>query len=136
MDGVYACARSAWYETCQQQNCLMLASCVLLPLYSNALLLACTVVADHFRFHVVGLRVPLEPQLVAFSHLWFYLSAARFHDRHVTHDLIRMAHPPKEAGFILWHHGSSRAVPGFLQVSDLSQWVLSNAVALFSGLTV
>eukprot|EP00971_Amphidinium_carterae_P154610 3065926-Amphidinium_carterae.1 len=34
--------RSAWYETCQRQNRLVLASCVLLPFYSNALLLACT----------------------------------------------------------------------------------------------
>eukprot|EP00971_Amphidinium_carterae_P251744 4998157-Amphidinium_carterae.1 len=29
-----------------------------------------------------------------------------------------------------------KAVPGFLQVSDLWRWVLSNVVALFSGLTV
>eukprot|EP00971_Amphidinium_carterae_P114719 2272708-Amphidinium_carterae.1 len=29
-----------------------------------------------------------------------------------------------------------KAVPGFLQVSDLWQWVISNAVALFSGPTV
>eukprot|EP00971_Amphidinium_carterae_P080260 1588064-Amphidinium_carterae.1 len=28
------------------------------------------------------------------------------------------------------------AVPGFLQVSDFWRWVLSNAVAIFSGLTV
>eukprot|EP00971_Amphidinium_carterae_P060388 1194879-Amphidinium_carterae.1 len=29
-----------------------------------------------------------------------------------------------------------KAVPGFLQVSDLSQWLIGNAVALFSGPTV
>eukprot|EP00971_Amphidinium_carterae_P250106 4965006-Amphidinium_carterae.1 len=29
-----------------------------------------------------------------------------------------------------------KAVPGFLQVPDLWQWVISHAVALFSGLTV
>eukprot|EP00971_Amphidinium_carterae_P118522 2348098-Amphidinium_carterae.1 len=32
MDGI-ARARSAWYETRQQQNALFVASCVLLPLY-------------------------------------------------------------------------------------------------------
>eukprot|EP00971_Amphidinium_carterae_P334178 6469297-Amphidinium_carterae.1 len=42
MYGKFARARAAWYETCQQQNRMMLASCVLLPLYSNALVLACT----------------------------------------------------------------------------------------------
>eukprot|EP00971_Amphidinium_carterae_P031277 615988-Amphidinium_carterae.1 len=35
-------AGSAWYETCQQQNRLLLASCVPLPFYSNSLWLACT----------------------------------------------------------------------------------------------
>eukprot|EP00971_Amphidinium_carterae_P252706 5017195-Amphidinium_carterae.1 len=29
-----------------------------------------------------------------------------------------------------------KAVPGFLQVSDLWRWVIGNAVALFSGLAV
>eukprot|EP00971_Amphidinium_carterae_P191716 3804075-Amphidinium_carterae.1 len=47
MTGKLARARAAWYETCKQQNCLLSASCALLPLYSNMLLLACTVVADH-----------------------------------------------------------------------------------------
>eukprot|EP00971_Amphidinium_carterae_P318417 6329031-Amphidinium_carterae.1 len=56
MSGQIPRARSAWYETCQQQNRMVVASCVLLPLYINALLLACTVVADHLRFHVVGMR--------------------------------------------------------------------------------
>eukprot|EP00971_Amphidinium_carterae_P330067 6462922-Amphidinium_carterae.1 len=42
MHGKFARARAAWYETCQQQNRMVLASCVLLPLYSNALVLACT----------------------------------------------------------------------------------------------
>eukprot|EP00971_Amphidinium_carterae_P169615 3360350-Amphidinium_carterae.1 len=63
MHGAVARARSAWYETCQQQNRLVLAPCVLLPFYSNALLLACPVVADHLRFHAVGMRVALELQL-------------------------------------------------------------------------
>eukprot|EP00971_Amphidinium_carterae_P097560 1930436-Amphidinium_carterae.1 len=31
MYGNFARARSAWYETCQRQNRLVLASCVLLP---------------------------------------------------------------------------------------------------------
>eukprot|EP00971_Amphidinium_carterae_P259822 5155116-Amphidinium_carterae.1 len=92
----FARARSAWYETCQQHNRLVVASCVLLPLYSNTILLACTVVADHLRFHVAGMRVPLEILLVAFLHLWFYLSAARFHDRNVTQNLLRMTHPLRE----------------------------------------
>eukprot|EP00971_Amphidinium_carterae_P142172 2816203-Amphidinium_carterae.1 len=52
----FARARFAWYETCQQHNCLVMASCVPLPFYSSALFLACTVVADHLRFHVVGVR--------------------------------------------------------------------------------
>eukprot|EP00971_Amphidinium_carterae_P344613 6485105-Amphidinium_carterae.1 len=49
MYGKLARARSAWCETCQQQNRLLLASCVLLPSYGNMLLLACMVVADHVR---------------------------------------------------------------------------------------
>eukprot|EP00971_Amphidinium_carterae_P154645 3066437-Amphidinium_carterae.1 len=97
MCGESARARLAWHETCQQQNSLVLASCALLPFYSNTLLLTCTVVADHLRFHVVGMRAPLELKLVPFLHLWFYLSAARFHDRHV-----------KKAEFGLGYHGSSR----------------------------
>eukprot|EP00971_Amphidinium_carterae_P013364 263423-Amphidinium_carterae.1 len=108
MKGEVAHARSAWHETCHQQNRLVLASCVLLPFYSNVLLLACTVVADHLRFHVAGMRFPLELHLVAFLHLWFYLSAARFHNRHETRNSMRMTHPPRKAGFGLGHHGSSR----------------------------
>eukprot|EP00971_Amphidinium_carterae_P103697 2053167-Amphidinium_carterae.1 len=42
MNGELARARSAWHETCQQQNRLVLASCVLLPFFSNSLWLACT----------------------------------------------------------------------------------------------
>eukprot|EP00971_Amphidinium_carterae_P099936 1976166-Amphidinium_carterae.1 len=42
MTGEVARARLAWHETCQRQNRLVLASCVLLPFYSNALVLACT----------------------------------------------------------------------------------------------
>eukprot|EP00971_Amphidinium_carterae_P064095 1269055-Amphidinium_carterae.1 len=60
VDAKFARARSAWYETCQLQNRLSLASCVLLPIYSNMLKLACTVVADHLRFHIVGARMPVE----------------------------------------------------------------------------
>eukprot|EP00971_Amphidinium_carterae_P081798 1618135-Amphidinium_carterae.1 len=107
MYGEFALSRSAWYETCQQQNRLVLASCVLLPFYSKALLLACTAVADHVRLHVTGMRVPLEVQLVAFLHLWFYLSAARFRGRHVSQNSMRMTHPPRKAGFRLGNHGSS-----------------------------
>eukprot|EP00971_Amphidinium_carterae_P294589 5849235-Amphidinium_carterae.1 len=97
MYGRFARARSAWHETCQQQNRCMLASCVLLPLYSSTLLLACTVAADHFRYHVVGMRVPLAVQLVAFLHLGFYQSAERFHGRHAVEKSMGL-HPPKKAG--------------------------------------
>eukprot|EP00971_Amphidinium_carterae_P318908 6339317-Amphidinium_carterae.1 len=38
----FARARLEWYETCQQQNRLVLTSCVLLPVYSSSLWLACT----------------------------------------------------------------------------------------------
>eukprot|EP00971_Amphidinium_carterae_P267037 5296796-Amphidinium_carterae.1 len=96
--GQLARARSAWYETCQQQNRLVLASLLLLPLYNNMLLLACTVVADHFRFHVVGVRVPLAVHMVACLHLGFYQSAVRFQDRHAT----------KKTGVRLWNHDESR----------------------------
>eukprot|EP00971_Amphidinium_carterae_P204952 4067539-Amphidinium_carterae.1 len=87
MDGL-AHARSAWYETCQRQNCLFVASCILLPMYSNMLLLACAIIADHLRFHAVGSRMPVQGYLVAFAHVLFYQSAARFHERHV----VRMTH--------------------------------------------
>eukprot|EP00971_Amphidinium_carterae_P331007 6464336-Amphidinium_carterae.1 len=107
MNGVLARARLAWYETCQEQNRLMLASCVLIPFYSNALRLVCTVAADHLRIHVVGNRVQL--QVVAFLHVWCYTSAARFHDRrHVTKNSKKMTLPPREASFRLGQHGSSR----------------------------
>eukprot|EP00971_Amphidinium_carterae_P104230 2064317-Amphidinium_carterae.1 len=108
MYGDFARARSAWYETCQQQNRLVLATCVLLPFYSNALLLACTIVADHLRFHAVGMSGTLELLLVAFFHLWFYLSASRFRDRHVTQNAMRMTQLQRKAGFRLGHHGSLR----------------------------
>eukprot|EP00971_Amphidinium_carterae_P287321 5703625-Amphidinium_carterae.1 len=108
MHGKFARARFAWYETCQQQNRLVLASCMLLPAYSNALWLACTVVADHWRFHVVGMRVPLELRLVPFLHLWFYLAAARFHARHVMQSSTQMTLLQGKAGFRMGHHGSSR----------------------------
>eukprot|EP00971_Amphidinium_carterae_P191664 3803222-Amphidinium_carterae.1 len=52
MYGSYAWAKSVWYETCQQQRIMFLASCVLLPLYSRMLPLACMVVEHHLRFHV------------------------------------------------------------------------------------
>eukprot|EP00971_Amphidinium_carterae_P256155 5085915-Amphidinium_carterae.1 len=60
MERTFAHARSAWHETCQQQHRFLVASCVLLPMYSNMLLHVCMVVADHLRFHVVGMRMPVE----------------------------------------------------------------------------
>eukprot|EP00971_Amphidinium_carterae_P205264 4074079-Amphidinium_carterae.1 len=54
------------------------------------------------------MRVPLEVQLVAFLHLWFFLSAVLFHERHATQNSMRMTHPPRKAGFRSGHHGSSR----------------------------
>eukprot|EP00971_Amphidinium_carterae_P132400 2622546-Amphidinium_carterae.1 len=74
---------------------------MLLPLYSKTLLFACGVVADHLRFHVVGKRVPLGLP-------FFYLSVARFYDRHVKPNSMRRAHPPRKTGLGLRHHGSSR----------------------------
>eukprot|EP00971_Amphidinium_carterae_P014232 280983-Amphidinium_carterae.1 len=101
----FARAMAAWYETCKQQNCLLLASCILLPLYSNMLLLACTVVADHVRFHFVGLRMRLEVFLTVFGHLGFFQSATLFNKRHVTQNCARMTHLPRKAGFGSGHHG-------------------------------
>eukprot|EP00971_Amphidinium_carterae_P288026 5717655-Amphidinium_carterae.1 len=91
-NGKFARARSAWYETCQEHKCLLMASCVLLSLYSNIPLRACTVVADHLRFHFVGRRMTVEACLVAFMHLCFFQSAARFRDRHVIQNPLRMTH--------------------------------------------
>eukprot|EP00971_Amphidinium_carterae_P231063 4585462-Amphidinium_carterae.1 len=42
LHGKFARARSAWYETCERQNRWVLASCALVPFYSNTLWLACT----------------------------------------------------------------------------------------------
>eukprot|EP00971_Amphidinium_carterae_P032460 639342-Amphidinium_carterae.1 len=84
MHGEFVRARAAWYETCQQQNRLSVAACFLLPVYSKMLSIACTVIADHFQVHVVGMRMPVEVVLVAFLHLCFYESASSFHERHVT----------------------------------------------------
>eukprot|EP00971_Amphidinium_carterae_P151813 3009109-Amphidinium_carterae.1 len=105
IDGKFALARSAWYDTCQQQNRLLLASCILLPSYSNMPLLVCTVVMDHLRFHLVGMRMPLQVSLVTFLHLCFLQSAARIHDRHVTQTSLRMAHVPTKGGLGEGHRG-------------------------------
>eukprot|EP00971_Amphidinium_carterae_P143805 2849622-Amphidinium_carterae.1 len=120
MDGEFAHARSAWYETCQQQHRLVLAPCVLLPFYTNMLLFACMVVADHLRFHTVAMRMPLELPLVAFLHGWFYLSAACFHDRHMAQDSTRMPRPPRKAGFGLVHHENSRIYGFWIVVCALT----------------
>eukprot|EP00971_Amphidinium_carterae_P002801 55184-Amphidinium_carterae.1 len=67
-----------------------------------------------------------------------------------------LAHPPRKAGVRLWNHDGTRvyrlwivvcvltslpgiwysmvkAVPGFLDVPGVWRWLISNAVALFSG---
>eukprot|EP00971_Amphidinium_carterae_P263839 5234675-Amphidinium_carterae.1 len=88
-------------------------SCGLLPLYSNMSLLACTVVADHLRFHVVGTRMRVEAYLVASLHLWFYQSAASFRDRHVAWTSFKQG-----------HHGGSRVY---------SLWILVCVVASVRG---
>eukprot|EP00971_Amphidinium_carterae_P289010 5738689-Amphidinium_carterae.2 len=120
MNGFLAPAKLAWYETCQQQTRLFFASCVLLPFYSNALWLACTVVADHLRFHVEGMRMPLELQLVAFLHFCFYLSAVHLYDRHATQNSMRRTHPPRRAGSGLGHHGSPRIYSLWIAVCVLA----------------
>eukprot|EP00971_Amphidinium_carterae_P029625 582662-Amphidinium_carterae.1 len=33
-------------------------------------------------------------------------------------------------------HSVAKAVPGFLHVSDLLRWLMNNAIALFSGLSL
>eukprot|EP00971_Amphidinium_carterae_P200103 3971321-Amphidinium_carterae.3 len=124
MYGKFARARSAWYETCQQQKCLLLAPCLLLPLYNNMLLLACTVVGDNLRFHVRGTRVPLQVYLVVFLHLCFHKSAARFHERHVVLNSSRMRHRPEKEGYTLAHRGGKMVY---------SRWVLVCVVASVVG---
>eukprot|EP00971_Amphidinium_carterae_P046278 910960-Amphidinium_carterae.2 len=99
---------------------MLLVCNVLLPLYSNMLSLACTVVADHSRFHVIGVRMPLQVSLVVFLHFCFYQLAAGFHERHVTLNSLRKTHPPKKEGYTLGHHGGSRVY---------SSWILVCVVA-------
>eukprot|EP00971_Amphidinium_carterae_P222341 4413088-Amphidinium_carterae.1 len=127
-NGKFARARSAWYETCQEHQCLLLTSCVLLPLYSNMLLRACTVVADHLRFHFVGMRLPVEACLVAFMHMCFFQSSARFRGKHVTQNSLRTTHLLKRAGLKRRQHRRSRiyglwilvCVPGSVQAQNES----------------
>eukprot|EP00971_Amphidinium_carterae_P250430 4971690-Amphidinium_carterae.1 len=108
MYGKFARARSAWYETCQQQNRLLLASCVIIPSYGNMLLRACMVVADHLRFHVAGTRMPLHVLLVTLLHLCFLQSAGRFNDRHVAKNWFRMTYLRRKRGLGWGHHGGTR----------------------------
>eukprot|EP00971_Amphidinium_carterae_P134023 2655907-Amphidinium_carterae.1 len=115
MYGATARARSAWYETCQQQHRFLLASYVLLPSYSNMLLLACTVVVGHLQFHAVGMRMPLQVSLVTSLHLWFFQSAVRFHYRYVTPTRMRL---PSKAGW--GQNGGSKVYRWWLLLSVLA----------------
>eukprot|EP00971_Amphidinium_carterae_P050596 996370-Amphidinium_carterae.1 len=119
--GKFARARSAWYETCQQHNRLLLASCVLLPSYGNMLLLACVVVADHLRFHVVGTRVPLQVFSVTLLHLCSLQSAGRFRDRHVAKNPLQVTYLRRKRGLGWGHHGDTRVY---------SLWIVLCVVAL------
>eukprot|EP00971_Amphidinium_carterae_P173786 3444957-Amphidinium_carterae.1 len=56
----------------------------------------------------MGMRVPLEVQVVAFMHLCFYMSTSSFHARHVAQNSMRITPPPRKVGFRLGHHGSAR----------------------------
>eukprot|EP00971_Amphidinium_carterae_P022564 444958-Amphidinium_carterae.1 len=51
MDGRLARARSAWYETCQQQGRFLVCVLALLTSGCNIAPRQCTVVSDHIRFH-------------------------------------------------------------------------------------
>eukprot|EP00971_Amphidinium_carterae_P188214 3735946-Amphidinium_carterae.1 len=46
-EGHMLCARSAWYQTSEYMAVFVVASCVLLPMYENAISPACVVVSDH-----------------------------------------------------------------------------------------
>eukprot|EP00971_Amphidinium_carterae_P260379 5166010-Amphidinium_carterae.1 len=56
MHGRFARAKSAWIETSQRQNVVLMASCVSALVYKNMLSLACTVLSDHLRLHFVSAR--------------------------------------------------------------------------------
>eukprot|EP00971_Amphidinium_carterae_P110532 2189606-Amphidinium_carterae.1 len=47
------------------------------------------------------MKVPLE-QVMACLHLWFYLSAARFNDRHVTRNGMRVERHESPRDYRLW----------------------------------
>eukprot|EP00971_Amphidinium_carterae_P009850 194253-Amphidinium_carterae.1 len=87
------------------------------------------------------MRVPLELQVVAFLHLWFYLSALRFRNRHVAQNLMQTAPLPRKAGFGLEHHGSSRVYKLWIVVCVLTSvrvkpqalWGLSRAHSMALG---
>eukprot|EP00971_Amphidinium_carterae_P146308 2900083-Amphidinium_carterae.1 len=63
MYGRFARAKSAWSETSQHQGAVLMASCVPALVYSNRQSLACTVTADHLRFHFTATN-PGETLLV------------------------------------------------------------------------
>eukprot|EP00971_Amphidinium_carterae_P269597 5348200-Amphidinium_carterae.1 len=56
MHGRFARAKSAWNETSQRQNAILMASCVSALSYNNIQFLACTVLTDHLRLHFIAAR--------------------------------------------------------------------------------
>eukprot|EP00971_Amphidinium_carterae_P191205 3794551-Amphidinium_carterae.1 len=56
MYGRFARAKSAWIETSQRQNAVLMAACVSALVCNNMLSLACTVLSDHLRLHFVSAR--------------------------------------------------------------------------------
>eukprot|EP00971_Amphidinium_carterae_P096341 1906357-Amphidinium_carterae.1 len=149
--------RSAWYETCHHMTTFVVASCVGLAVSSNMVCLACTVISDHLRLHFVAKRLSVDLLPVVVMHLWMYQSATRFHCKHATQtwhgrrNALRVDHTsggndlPVGIVYTLWFlvcilasapgvlYSVVKAVPGFLSVSGLWQWVISNVIALISG---
>eukprot|EP00971_Amphidinium_carterae_P161840 3208343-Amphidinium_carterae.1 len=83
MYGRFDRSKSAWNETSQHQNGVLLASCVAALLYNNTQSLTCAVTSDHLRLHFVATN-PGEALFVVGLHTCILESAACFYCRHVT----------------------------------------------------
>eukprot|EP00971_Amphidinium_carterae_P162452 3220456-Amphidinium_carterae.1 len=54
--GRFARAKSAWIETSQRQNAVLMAACVSALLHNNMQSLACIALTDHLRLHFIAAR--------------------------------------------------------------------------------
>eukprot|EP00971_Amphidinium_carterae_P318482 6330406-Amphidinium_carterae.1 len=160
----FARARSAWYEASRQQSRVIVASCVLVVLYNRMTFLACTVVSDHLRFNFLATGRPLDVCFALWVHMSICMLIMRFHCRHAT-QRIRPCHDaafvPGGTGAehilralpcSLFHaawlvvcvmiaapgilYSAVNAVPGFLNMSVGSKWIVSHFVSLGSGLVL